>query len=152
MDPLSITLAVCQLLQSVWTVSTAIYGFVQGTFEVDEALQSFLDEIESITRTSETIQKFLDSPTFKSQHVTEDGSLEDLMRPLQGSMKSCEKTLVQFENVLRTATGSSQKRNLYHKTKSNISLNINAQDIITYRAQIATHVSTMQLALQIITL
>jgi 3-isopropylmalate dehydratase small subunit len=62
-------------------------------------------------------------------------------------MERCQKTLVQFGKVLKADTNSIQKWNLYRKTQSHISLNINAQKITTYKAQIAMHVSAIQWAI-----
>jgi hypothetical protein len=151
MDPITILVTAASATRAVYQVSTTLYCFIQGSLTADKSLQSFVSELDSLKNSIVAIEACLRSPSFQvPPEAGEDGTPEELFSSLDTSLKNCQATLEQFEAVLINLSGNPSERNPFRKPIMKIKLDLNAKDMVLYRAQIGTHSSAMQMALQTI--
>jgi hypothetical protein len=152
MDPFTIVATTVSTIKIVYQVSGVLYSFINDVSQIDTALQALADELESLKNAMVAIDKCLRSPSLLLEQTMEDENISELFLSTNLALESCQKTLIQFEELLIKVRGNHPEPNAFRKSVIKAKMNFNKVDINNYRIRISTHSSALQMALQTLTL
>lgn len=153
MDPVTIITTVGFAIQTAIKLTQTLRTFLQGIREVDERIENFVREVDSLRGCLLSIESCMNSPTLGSAKNVR-GEAQDLFLSFDAALKNCRASLSKLGETLDKARsrhvpkGGSLRRGFI----KNQELKMNLPDIENYRAQIKSHTIAMQLALETITL
>jgi hypothetical protein len=90
------------------------------------------------------IDKCLRSPSLLLEQTMEDENILELFLSSNLALESCQKTLIQFEELLLKVRGNHPELNAFRKSVMKVKMNFNKVDINNYRIKISTHSSALQ--------
>jgi hypothetical protein len=153
MDPVSVCSTALSAIKAVFGVSTTLYAFVQDTKQVDHALAAFFAETTNLKTSITAIESGLKNPLLLqfTQSTAPDDQIYELCISIDDALQDCRRTCDELDIVLRGIRGThNDPRNPFRQALKAVKLNMDSESIVQLRAQINSHTSAMQLALQMI--
>jgi len=146
MDPLSIATAVGGTSKAALALSTTLYAFVEATKNIDQSVKSLYDEVNSLTRTLDAIGGSIASPSLA---VGDEASQNpELWQSVEGSLADCRNTIEKLNASLSGIKNSGS--NVASQMLRTFKLNFKEDELRKLKAEIQTHNTALQLALQMI--
>ena len=149
MDPLSIATAVLAASQAVGSVSQALYTFINSAKRVDDSVKDLHHEVQSLAVVLEAIDHALKQPI-----VTETREYTTLASGVWSSVNHAindsQHTVKALGTILQGLEDADKASNSFRKLLKQIKLKFNASDISSVKDRIHTHTTSLQLALQML--
>ena len=152
MDPFTIVATTVSTIKIVYQVSGLLYTFISDVSQVDTALQAVASELDSLKNATVAIDQCLRSPYLLVEKSVEDENKQELFTSINLSLESCQKTLLQFEELLMKVRGNHAEPNSFRKSMMKMKMNFNKVDINNYRVRISSYSSALQMGLLTLTL
>lgn len=149
MDPLSIATAVLAASQAVGSVSQALYTFISSAKRVDDSVKDLHHEVQGLAAVLEAIDHALKQPI-----VTETREYTSLASGVWSSVNHAindsQHTIKALGGILQGLGAADKASNSFRKVLKQIKLKFNASDISSVKGRIHTHTTSLQLALQML--
>jgi len=152
MDPFSVVAFVGATSKVVYSLSTALYTFIDSAKTVDKSLQALHGEVRGLYDVLETVDSTLKaSVIIRTKEIAPLAS--GVWRSIEEVVNDSHRTATALQTAIFRSLGDEDSAsNAFRRTVKQIQLNINADDIRNIRSRIQTHSSNLQLALQSATL
>lgn len=113
MDPVSIIAAATAAIRAVYSVTTALYTFVDGAVAVaiDQTTESFLSELKSLEDAITAIESCLEGALLARCQDRRDEPLQELPSSLASCLQNCEASMREFEVVLEKVMRGGKGKN-----------------------------------------
>ena len=151
MDPLSIATAVLATSRAVGSVSQALYTFINSTKRVDDSVKDLHHEVQSLAAVLEAIDHALKQPivTKTKEHISLAGGV---WSSVNHAINDSQHTVKALGAILQGLEDADKASNYFRKVLKQIKLKFNASDISSVKDRIHTHTTSLQLALQMLSL
>ena len=152
MDPISIVSGVAAAIKSVYTVSAAVYSFIDSTKHVDKSLENLHAKIRALTRVLEDLKDFLEvSVVAQSSHVAASRS-DGVWACLRYAVHDTQLALDSLHRQTKSFGDPSKTMNVFRKASTQIQRNVKSESTKEFQACIAWHKTCLQMALQTVEL
>jgi hypothetical protein len=148
MDPLTIVASASTTCRLAATISTALFGFIQTTKQVDGTVNALHREVQNLGQTVTAMENVLRQSA--TQAIIGRGQDFHLARAVDESLVECRDTMERLDRRLEVVRGDRPGRGLLGQMIRAVRLNLNADEIRLFRGQMHAHCLAMQLALQTI--
>ena len=148
MDPLSIISAVVTGGKTLFAVTESVLTFVDEVRTVNQSIQGIYDQVDSLCRTINAINRSLASSSLSSA-VPGSQETSALWPPVLKSLQDCELTIHQLYDSLKGL--KRQNSGVAARTVMAIKFARSDREIQVLKGRIQAHHSSLQLALQTIT-
>lgn len=146
MDPLSITVGTLQII----SFCAQCAGWIASLKNVDERVQAFASEIETLSAHHDALTKALQSPGMIAvARAAEQNAGGDLWKQVMFSLNDCKNTMEAVANILRDIDRNS--RGPLRRPQKQLKESLAAGDLAKLRQRIQFFNSTISLPLQIMT-
>ena len=149
MDPLTIATAVLAASQAVASVSQALYTFISSAKTSDDSVRDLHHEVQSLAAVLEAIDHALKQPivTETREYTSLAGSV---WSSVNHAINDSQHTVKALGAILRGLGAADKASNSFRKVLKQIKLRFNASDISSVKDRIRTHTTSLQLALQML--
>ena len=147
MDPLSITVGALQII----SFCAQCTGWIANLKTVDERIQAFASEIETLSATHDALTKALQSPAMVAvARAAEQNAGGDLWKQVILSLNDCKNTMAAVQKILEYIDQNS--KGLLRRPHKQFKESLAAGDLAQLRQRIQFFNSTLSLPLQMMTL
>lgn len=150
MDPLSIVAAAASGAIAIFKISRALYVLQQDTRSVDQTLESFASDINSLQRSLDAIETTLTSSSFQALPAFRHSHISGLFECWFEAVEACQRSLEELDATLQRIFGGRVAPNVFHKAWKQWKLDLESKGLMRHRDRIRMHTSSMQLLLQTI--
>ena len=143
MDPVSIAAAVGPTLKTLYTVTTTLYSFITSAKKVDQALENLNGEVRGLTRVLEDIETF-DKDVIIAQTSHAPNRKDGVWGPICNAIQDTQRTIEALQVVLDRLGPPSNVKNGFQKTKKQIQLGFNSDEISNIKARVRWHSAVLR--------
>jgi chaperonin cofactor prefoldin len=149
MDPLSVTVASLSIIGSCTQCALILTQWVGKLKTIDERIQTFINEIQSLSATHDALQKSLQQPAIvAAARNTEQNAGAALWKQVQRSLNDCKDTLEKLQKVLNDINPNSGS--LFRRPILTFKESLLSGDMAALRQRLILFNSTLSLPLQMI--
>ena len=146
MDPVSIVSLASALTLAVYQVST----FIASSASVETTLTELQNEVVGLGKVLKSIEHSLKGPAAARKGGGVVGEAE-LWTSLAFAIRDAERTITALRAIVQGLLGT-KPTNIFRRLAKQAKLTLNADEISAIRARIHTHTSSLQAALQMVTM
>ena len=149
MDPLSITSAAGAIIVSCSQITFTLMQWIGRLKTIDERIQTFVNEIQSLSATQDALRKSLQQPAMvAAARSAEQNAGARLWKQVQCSLNDCETTVERLRNVLNDINQNSGT--FFRRPLQTFRESLVSGDIAELRQRLLLFNSTLSLPLQMI--
>jgi ankyrin repeat protein/tetratricopeptide (TPR) repeat protein len=149
MDPLSVTVASLSIIGSCTQCALILTQWIGKLKTIDERIQTFINEIQSLSATHDALQKSLQQPAIvAAARNTEQNAGAALWKQVQRSLNDCKDTLEKLQKVLNDINPNSGS--LFRRPILTFKESLLSGDMAALRQRLILFNSTLSLPLQMI--
>lgn len=149
MDPLSIAAATGSIILSCGQITFILTQWIGRLKTIDDRIQTFINEIQSLSATHDALQKTLQQPAMvAAARSAEQNAGAGLWKQVQRSLNDCKATIEQLKKVLNDINSSSG--GLFRRPVQTFKESLLSGDVAGLRQRLVLFNSTLALPLQMI--
>lgn len=151
MDPISILSLAASTTTATYTVATALYQFINALKSVDSEIEALAGEVTSLRRVLDAINVTITNNPILMGEKAMAPENTPIWAAVAGSLNDCRVTVERLALTL-PKQGPSGKRNFLRQTIKVFKYNNSTDDVQNNRAHVNTHVNSLQLSLQMVSM
>lgn len=150
-EPVSIATAAVSATSAACKVSCSLYEFISSAKKVDKTIELLYTAVIRLEGSLKNVQATLQSENIikatKKQHLYQ-GSL----KAVEHSLRDCQHTLQALADILPELPPPEQRFDTFKKTMLQLKLNMEQNELNSLRSNIQSHSTSLQIAMQTLTL